>query len=174
MSRDYTIELYDQREDDIGAITALLHRAYAPLARAGMNYTAATQPDDVTQARLQSAARSWIAKKSRRIVGIISYYTHRRSAMFPDWFRRTEVGIFAQFAVEPSLQQQGIGRELLATVERYAKDHGKSELACDTAEDARHLRQYYARLGFREVAVHRYPDANYRSVILSKALNGVS
>ncbi len=172
--REYTIEPYDAGSDDIGAITGMLHRAHAPLLAAGMNYTAATQADDVTRGRLQAAARSWLAKSNGEVIGIISYYTERRSATFPAWFRKYDVGIFAQFAVEPSFQKRGIGRELVAIVERYAKEQGKSELACDTAEGATHLRSYYASLGFREVATHQYSDANYSSVILSKTLNGDS
>lgn len=170
----YIIEPYRAGSDEIGAITALLHRAHAPLAAAGMNYLAATQPDDVTEARLASAASSWLAKEGREIIGIITYYSDLRGATAPVWFRRSDVGVFAQFGVEPAFQKRGIGRDLLATVERYAKEHGKSELACDTAEGATHLRDYYARRGFREVATHSYLDANYASVILSKTLNGDS
>jgi ribosomal protein S18 acetylase RimI-like enzyme len=168
----YTIEPFDPKADDVGEITELLHRAYAPLLAEGMNYTAATQSESVTKARFESASISWLAKRSGEIVGTISYYAQLRRPILPAWFARDDVGVFAQFSVDPQLQKRGIGRELLGTVERYAVQHGKRELACDTAENATQLRKYYARLGFREIALHRYTDANYDSVILTKSLNG--
>jgi GNAT superfamily N-acetyltransferase len=168
-----TIEAYRRDLDDIEEITRLLHRAYAPLLAAGMNYTAATQSDDVTRARLDAAAIAWLAKCNSRTIGTICYYTTRRSETFPGWFRRDDVGIFAQLAVNPSLQRRGLGAQLVRTAERYASEQGKAELACDTAENATHLRRYYADLGYREVATYQWPDANYRSIILSKTLNGV-
>ncbi len=167
-----TIEPYRSNADDVAEITALLHRAYAPLLAAGMNYTAATQSDEVTRSRLEAAAASWLAKQGTRIIGTICYYTARRSETFPELFRKNNVGIFAMLAVDPPLQRLGVGAELVKTAERYAVEHGKTELVCDTAENARDLRRYYANLGYHEVGAHQWPDADYRSIIFSKRLDG--
>ena len=167
-----TIEPYRPNVDDLAEITALLHGAYAPLLTAGMNYTAATQSADVTRSRLEAAAASWLAKQGTRIIGTICYYTTRRSETFPELFRMPSVGIFAMLAVDPSLQQRGVGAELVKTAEQYAREQGKVEVACDTAENATHLRKYYAYLGYREVGTHQWPDANYRSILFSKRLDG--
>ena len=48
--------------DALDALTALLHRAYAPLAAAGMSFTAATQTPEMTAQRMQGA-RKWTAAR---------------------------------------------------------------------------------------------------------------
>ena len=54
--------------------------------------------------------------------------------------------------------------------EERAIADSKLELACDTAEPAEHLLEYYARHGFRVVERHRWPHARYDTVVLSKRL----
>jgi hypothetical protein len=46
--------------DDLAALTSLLNRAYAELAAAGFNYTAATQ-DAVVTGRRVSVGECWLA-----------------------------------------------------------------------------------------------------------------
>ncbi len=169
-----TIERYRPGFGDTGELTSLLHRAHAPLIAGGMNFIAATQSPDVTEKRLSSSSAAWIAVDGKRIIGTILYYSCITNPRRPAWFSSDDVGVFAQFAVEPALQKRGIGSQLLDAVEHYARAEGKSELACDTAEPATQLLAYYARRGFRQVAVHQYPDATYNSVILSKRTNGAS
>jgi hypothetical protein len=72
--------------------------------------------------------------------------------------------------VSPGLQGSGIGSTLLAAVEAEEVSNGKAELACDTAEPATYLFEYYGNLVFRAVGRHRWPHARYESVVLSKAL----
>ncbi len=107
-----------------------------------------------------------------RIIGTVCYYSRVTHPGHPDWYSSDRVGVFAQFAVDPIVQKRGIGYALLRTVEGEAMREGKFELACDTAETASALRDYYGRYGFREVAIHRWPQATYNSVILSKTLTG--
>lgn len=170
MAAEYSIERYRPGVDDLGELTELLHRAYAPLLDAGMNYIAATQSVEITRQRLAAASASWIARANGRIIGTVCYHSRVTHEGRPQWFALEGIGVFAQFAVEPELQKRGIGYELLSAVEQSAIAEGKSELACDTAVPATHLREYYARNGFREVAMHRWPHATYTSVILSKKL----
>jgi hypothetical protein len=47
---------------------------------------------------------------------------------------------------------------------------GASHLALDTSEHATALIMYYETRGFRFVERVRYPDVNYRSVIMAKRL----
>jgi ribosomal protein S18 acetylase RimI-like enzyme len=83
--------------------------------------------------------------------------------------RRPDVGHFAQFVVEPRLQNAGIGSAFLCVAERHAIADGKTELSCDTATGAAQLIEYYKRRGFREIGTHKWPHAVYRSVVLSKS-----
>lgn len=60
---------------------------------------------------------------------------------------------------------------LLHRAEQWAKDLGFTELAMDTAEQATHLIELYARLGYDRVGWIQWPGKEYRSVILSKHLS---
>jgi GNAT superfamily N-acetyltransferase len=80
------------------------------------------------------------------------------------------VAAIHQFAVEPALQDQGIGRALLAACEQWAVEHGFREVAMDTAEQAHHLVALYSGLGYRPVGFVQWPGKVYRSLVLSKAL----
>jgi hypothetical protein len=50
--RMLTIRPFSEADDDIGALTGLLHRAYAPLASRGLRFTATHQLPEVTLRRL--------------------------------------------------------------------------------------------------------------------------
>jgi GNAT superfamily N-acetyltransferase len=144
------------------------------LADLGLNYVAATQDAAITRKRIGSASACWIALQDHKLVGTICYYASHRYESEPDWYRRDDVCHFGQFAVEPLLQGSGIGSALLRLVERRAVADKKLELACDTAEPAAHLLDYYQRRGFRVVGHHRWPHARYTSVILSKRLGATT
>lgn len=59
---------------------------------------------------------------------------------------------------------------LLQRAEQWAKDSGFAELAMDTAEQATHLVELYARFGYEHVGWVHWPGKVYRSVVLSKRL----
>jgi GNAT superfamily N-acetyltransferase len=155
-------------DDGMLALTAMLHRAYAPLLARGWNYTACDQSEEVTRERC-AAGVTLLAECDGAVVGTIT-----RTGSWPDsasaWYRRTDVQSFHQFAVEPALQGRGIGRLLLNAVEDAARREGARELACDTAAPAVHLVEWYERLGWRTVERVRWAGKRYDSVILSKAL----
>jgi SAM-dependent methyltransferase/GNAT superfamily N-acetyltransferase len=156
--------------DSLADLTSLLHRAYAPLAAVGLNYTA-TDQDEATTRRRRASGRCLVDERDGRVVGTV---TVRRghAGLEHDWFRRPDVWSFEQFAVDPGMQGAGIGAALLAAVEDAARRGGASEVACDTAEPARHLVSWYERLGYRFVARTRWPGKTYESLILSKRLAG--
>lgn len=162
--------LFDAGRDSLETITKVLHRAYAQLATAGMNYVAATQSVEMTRLRIEHATCCWVARSAEAVVGTLAYYSQLRETNVPPRYALQDVGLFAQIAVEPALQRSGIGSALLLLAERRAGADGKTELCCDTAMDATALRTYYARRGYRPVGTHRWPHAVYTSVILSKNL----
>lgn len=154
--------------DSIPEITALLHEAYAGLARMGFRYLATHQGEDVTARRL---ARGFplIAELDGRMVGTVTLYPSRSDHPV-EWYRRPDVCYFAQFGVRSDLQRQGIGLELLRAVEANARARGAAEIACDTAEGAAHLRAWYEREGYRFIQTMDWPETNYVSAVLSKRL----
>jgi GNAT superfamily N-acetyltransferase len=154
--------------DSVAEITSLLHDAYAELSRMGFRYLATHQSEEVTARRLGRGA-PLIAEMDGRIVGTVTLYAARADHQV-EWYRRPDVCYFAQFGVRPDLQRLGIGVRLLRAVEDQARARGASELACDTAEGAVHLRDWYAREGFRPVGSMDWPETNYLSVVLSKTL----
>ncbi len=157
-------------DDSIDALTALLHRAYAPLGAMGLNYTAVDQTVDVTRSRL-AGGMALVAEWGGALVGTVVV---KPTAPGSDcaWYRRAGVASVQQFAVDPARQGGGIGRTLLAEAERLARDSGHAELALDTAEPATHLVRLYTGLGYRHVGHVQWPGKAYRSVVLSKPLAG--
>ena len=133
---------YVQAGDDIDSITELLHQAYAPLAVRGMQFFAS------------------------HLVTLKHSDATRGSA----FYEQPDVASFGQFAVRPSHQGRGIGTVLLRLVEQRAFELGVRHLALDTAEHATELIALYERKGFGFIEYVRWPDVNYRSVVLAKAL----
>ena len=161
--------------DSLDAITALLHRAYAPLAEAGLNFSAASQTVGTTHRRA-AEGQCLVAEAAGQIVGTVTVCGPYEAETAPwaakvPWFREADTAHFHQLAVEPGHQQQGIGRRLLAACESWAREHGYRRMALDTAEPAAALRAMYARLGYVDVGQVQWEDRHYRSVIMQKSLD---
>lgn len=154
--------------DSLEDITDLLHRAYAVLAGMGLRYMATHQSVEVTRSRV-AQGECFVATSSEAIVGTIVFRNGAQTGGCP-WYDRPEVASFGQFAVEPRLQSNGLGRRLIAQVEERARATGAGEIALDTAEPARHLVDWYGRLGYRFIETTNWGHTNYRSVVMSKAL----
>ena len=155
-------------DDSISTLTQLLHRAYRPLADAGMRFVASYQDESVTRQRIAKGV-CFIAQESDNLIGTIVYYPPG-TGKGCDWYEQAGVGYFGQFAVEPACQRGGVGSQLLDHVEQYARENHAAELALDTSERAASLIAYYARRGYRQVGHVQWRDTNYRSVVMSKAL----
>ena len=154
--------------DSLDDMTELLHRAYAVLADMGLNYVATYQDVDTTRRRVEKG-RCFVAAIDDVIVGTIAYYGPGRTTGAP-WKHGKGVAHVGQMGVEPSMQRQGIGEELIRYVEKIAREDGAAEIALDTAEPARRLIEWYERLGYRVVNYVDWDMTNYRSVIMSKKL----
>jgi GNAT superfamily N-acetyltransferase len=155
-------------EDDIALLTALLHRAYAPLAARGMRYLASHQDEATTRRRI-SGGECWLAEAGGQIIGTLTLRDADRTNGCP-WYDRPDVASFGQFAVDPAWQGRGVGSLLVDRVERRARGKAVTELALDTAETADDLIAFYKRRGYRFVGYVRWDVVNYRSVVLSKRL----
>ena len=164
--------------DSLDALTELLHRAYAPLAARGLHFAAAAQ-DRATTARRAAEGQCFVAEHRGRIVGTVTVCGPYTGHSDPDdaWaagvpaFRDRDTAHFHQFAVDPALQRQGLGRQLVSACEQWALDRGYKRMALDTAEPAGELRALYRRLGYTEVS-EAQPDGHaYRIVIMEKGLD---
>ncbi|MBX3385303.1 MAG: GNAT family N-acetyltransferase [Phycisphaeraceae bacterium] len=161
-------------DDSLAHLTGLLHRAYKQHADRGLHTLAAFQPEEVTRRRIADG-ECLVATYLGRIVGTIMFKSAEQTARaWPGvpWFSRPEGGVasFSQFAVEPEFQGKGIGAELMAHVEHRTAESGARELALSTPEPAEWLVAMYARHGYRAVSRFVWPNANYQSVIMSKAI----
>ena len=160
--------------DSFEALTALLHRAYAPLAAQGMNFTAATQTADDTRRRA-AEGQCFVAEAGGVLVGTVTVcgpYDVETAPWTTDvpWLREPDTAHFHQFAVDPAQQGRGVGRLLLENVERWARRQGYKRMALDTAQPATSLRGLYKRLGYADVGQVQWENKTYRSVVMQKAL----
>jgi GNAT superfamily N-acetyltransferase len=154
--------------DDVSAITGLLHKAYAPLAEAGLRFVASHQDPEVTRRRM-AKGDTIVAVVDASIVGIVTLARTSTTEGSP-FYDRIDVASFGQFAVEPTFQGAGVGSTLLTLVEGLAAARGVGELALDTSEQAVHLIRFYTSRGYRFVEFVRWPEVNYRSMIFAKQL----
>ena len=164
---DFSIREYAPT-DSLDEITELLHRAYASLAARGMRFVASHQGVATTKARIESG-HCLIAAVDNKVVGTITFYTEPFASKCA-YYNRAGTARFGQFAVEPSLQGSGLGRQLLAKAEALAKSKGATEMSLDTAETADHLIKFYERCGYSAVDTVDWDATNYVSVVMAKPL----
>jgi len=161
-----TLRRFDP-SDSIPALTEMLHRAYADLARRGMRFLASHQDDDKTRERVL-CGETIVAVIDGRIVGTI---TVRPPGDYDDpYYARADVASLEQLAVDPDYQGRGIGRKLMDEAECVARSWGMKELAADTSNRAAELVTMYAHRGYRLVGELGRDIVNYRSVLFSKTL----
>jgi predicted N-acetyltransferase YhbS len=159
---------YVRPEDDVHVITAMLHEAYAPLAKQGLRFVASHQDSDTTRRRM-SRGETILAFDGGDIVGTITLKSADRTEGSA-FYDRPDVAGFGQFAVRPSYQDAGIGSMLLNLVERRAHELNVRMLALDTSEHATHLIGWYEAKGYAFVEHIQWRDVNYRSMIFAKPL----
>lgn len=157
--------------DSFEELTDLLHRAYAPLAEAGMKFVASHQSVQTTVERCERGS-CFVAEQNGVLVGTITLYPPSPESEC-QLYRDPTTFHFGQFAVDPDLQSKGVGRQLLVAVERSAIQSGATTLALDTSENATQLIRMYEHLGFKIVdRIHWGDIVNYASVIMSKPIGG--
>lgn len=162
-----TIRRFEEH-DSYEELTELLHAAYKELADLGFRYLATHQDAETTRERCRDG-ECYLAEEEGAPVGTICFYPPGRSNGCP-WYQRSEVATFGQFGVLPGRRGRGIGTALLDLVESRARELGAQEIALDTAEGAHHLIDLYKRRGYRFIERVDWPETNYISVVLSKAL----
>lgn len=153
-------------DDDLDGLTGLLHRAYAPLAAAGLRYTATYQSAEVTMRRLRTGL-PLVAELDGRVIGTVTVYRNNPGSDVPLY---REAFYFGQFAVDPDFAGRGVGRALHAAAIRHALDQGARRMGLDTAAPAHDLIATYQRWGYVIVDRIQFSTTNYESVIMCRDL----
>jgi uncharacterized damage-inducible protein DinB/GNAT superfamily N-acetyltransferase len=158
--------------DSLQALTGLLHRAYAPLAARGMNFSAATQSAEVTAQRV-AEGQCFVAVRDREIVGTVTVCGPEDAPEKPSvpWFSERNTAHVHQLAVAPEAQRFGVGARLVQRCEAWARDNGYRSMVSGAAVGADELLAMFRRLGYTEVGQVQGPGRTYRSVILRKSLD---
>ncbi|MFL9935501.1 GNAT family N-acetyltransferase [Paraburkholderia sp. RL18-103-BIB-C] len=158
---------FDPSRDSYEQLTTMLHRAFARLGMMGLNCTCVDQDVAVTQRRAQ-AGDCFVVVSGGKVIGTMTLYTSDGESAC-DHYRRRDVATIRQLAIDPTWQNRGIGKSLLAFAEHWAATRGYVELALDTPCPAAHLVAFYRGQGFRIVDAVRFAGKIYDSAILSKA-----
>jgi GNAT superfamily N-acetyltransferase len=157
-----------QADDDVVALTEMLHRAYAPLAAAGLRYNASHQPPEKTALRMSRGA-TFVAEIQGRIVGTITVCGPDPKSGTPVYSEPSTYH-FEQFGVDPDFKRKGIGRELHSAAVALATRRGARFMALDTAAPAKELIATYERWGYVIVDRKRWDSTNYESVLMRRPL----
>jgi GNAT superfamily N-acetyltransferase len=156
----------DPARDSFVALTAMLHRAFAPLGAMGLNCTCVDQSVATTRSRA-TRGDCYVAVCDGRIVGTMTLYAPDHESPC-ELYRHDDIASLRQFAVEPEWQGRGIGTLLIAFAEHWAATRGYAELALDTPQPAAQLIAFYRGQGFRIVDFTHVDGKRYDTAILSK------
>ncbi|NOS86225.1 MAG: GNAT family N-acetyltransferase [Ignavibacteria bacterium] len=165
---NYTIRLFDESRDSVEELTGLLHRAYKRLADMGLNFIATFQSVEYTRNYFKKG-ECYILESHNKLAGTVFYYTTMWDDA-PEIYKHNDSVLIGKFAVEPELQNLGLGSKLMDFVESLACENNKKRVVLDTSEKALHLIDYYNKRGYEYKHHWQWPDVNYKSVILSKEL----
>ncbi|MGU7769896.1 GNAT family N-acetyltransferase [Burkholderia sp. MR1-5-21] len=166
------VRRFDPRSDSYDALTALLHRAFAPLGALGFNCPGVDQPAATTREHALTS-ECFVALGNDHMVATLTMRTHDPDSPC-DPYRSRRVATLGQLAVDPVWQDRGIGRALLAFAEQRAAARSATHLALDAPHAAIRLVDFYVRKGFQLIDVMRFAGHNYDSAILCKPVGPFS
>lgn len=161
-------------DDDMGALTQLIHAAYAPLAERGMRYWASHQTVDDTRERC-GRGETWLGEVGGRVVATLTLSPPDAApppgGVHVPRYALAGVAKLQQFCVAPGWKGRGVGRQMMDHAEARARSLGARQLALDTSEHAAGLIAMYQARGYESAGTVDYrPKVNYRSVLLALRL----
>jgi GNAT superfamily N-acetyltransferase len=155
--------------DDLAALTALLHAAYAPHAAKGLRYWASHQSVEDTAARL-AQGHGLVGTVEGQIIATLTLRRPNPKSRV-ELFRDPDTWSFSQFAVHPDHKGKGYGKQLHDFAVAFAVARGCRRMALDTAQPAQALITMYASWGYTEVGSCDWrPRTNYLSIVMQKAV----
>jgi ribosomal protein S18 acetylase RimI-like enzyme len=137
----------DARPEDAAAVWAVQQAAFLPLAqRLPSRPTALGEDEAYLRQHLERAPRRAVVVQ----VGSELVAAGRVDGALPQ-------GELKRIAVHPAWQCQGVGSELVHALERNARQLGFARLRAGARRTLPSNQAFYARLGYRVVAVVPYP-----------------
>ena len=161
------VSLRKFRSDDAPILTKMLHRAYAELGAAGLNFTAVDQDEAVTLRRA-SGGESWVMTNGNELVAAMTM-TFPPTAALREICREAAMPNRAwlnQLAVDPTFRGQGLASQLWEMGGSWARSIGASHIGLDTAVPATHLISLYSDWGFQKHETIQWPGKTYESTIM--------
>lgn len=161
--------------DDMVALTAMIHAAYAPLAARGLRYWATHQSVDDTIERC-GRGETWVAEHDGALVATLTLSppdaTVPAGSKAVPLYDTPGVAKVQQFCVHPAWKGRGLGARMMDHAEDRARQLGAHMVALDTSEQATGLIAMYAARGYTlQGHVDYRPKVNYRSVLLGLSLS---
>jgi len=158
--------------EDVEAITALVHAAYAPHVADGLRFWGTHQSVDDTVRRLASGA-AFVAVENARYIGVVVVRPPQPSSPVP-LYQEPNVWSISQFCVAPEHKGAGLGRKLHEVAVEYARNQCAKFLSLDTAAPAKKLIELYERWGYSIVGSCDWrPHTNYVSVLMKRPIEAL-
>ncbi len=147
------------RRDDAAAAARLWMRSVEEHARYDPVYEAAPDAEKVMRrflADLSSSSHSclFVAERDGEIIGFLSGELREGSPAFSP---KTWAAVEDVYVV-PELRSHGIGRDLFEAFQEWAHQKGATGVSLQVAAGNRRAREFYERLGFREVSVYEVKE----------------
>jgi ribosomal protein S18 acetylase RimI-like enzyme len=134
------------RRADIPAIVAIVNAAFQ--IESGFRAGERTSSPEIS--RLMRSRVFFVAVEGGRIAGAVQVRVTGAT------------GYFSMLAVDPKLQQSGIGRALRESAESYCRQQGCREMTLSTGSPRRELLAYYRKAGYEITTVEPAPpDATF-------------
>ncbi|QYJ16997.1 hypothetical protein Rxycam_02834 [Rubrobacter xylanophilus DSM 9941] len=143
------------RREDATAAARLWMQSAAEHARYDPIYATSANAERIMRRFLADLASSdhsflFVAEKDGRLIGFVSGELREGS---PTFNSRTWASVDDVF-VAPEHRSKGAGRALLEEVKRWARRKGAAGISLQVAAANRRGREFYRRLGFREISVY--------------------
>ena len=158
-------------EQDVPALAALVHAAYAELGAQGLNFTAVDQDERTTRYRT-FAGTSWVIEDAAGLVATTTLSMPPGEALrcLSAVAREPSTAWLNQLAVHPDRRGEGHARALFERCLDHARDAGATSIGLDTAAPAAALRALYEHWGFRDREVIQWPGKTYDSAVMIRAV----
>ncbi|MCR5183154.1 MAG: GNAT family N-acetyltransferase [Opitutales bacterium] len=141
-------------------IASLSRDAYREHLEKNINFAATKRTADDIR-RIGKGAFLSYAVEGDKIVGCVVFHINRE--------KKTAHG--ENYAVSPAFKGQKIGMRLAESLCRFLAEEGIDVYKLDTSTKTPHVINFHKKYGCKIVGMASWPNTNYYSVILRKAIN---
>lgn len=163
-----TIRTFSE-DDDIVAITELIHAAYAQYTKAGLRYWGTHQTSEDTKKRFKYGI-GVVMLQQDEYIGTLTIRPPQAESKV-QLYRQQDVWSLSQFCISPKYQGLGYGKILHSYAISIAAKEGASFIALDTAASVSALISMYQTWDYEIVGSCDWrPQTNYESVLMQKPI----